>query len=60
MDEALEDLCTICVYADECRLLKVFPVMDCKEFNDGYEGPEYFDADAVREWREKVLYRRTT
>jgi hypothetical protein len=56
MNDYMEDLCSICQYADECTLPKVFPVMECAEFDDGYDGPEYYDADAVREWRDRVLY----
>ena len=47
------NLCDVCVLNDECQLMAAFP--DCEGFRDGYEGPEYPDGDAYREWR-RVVY----
>ncbi len=42
-------LCNDCILVDECPYAKEFPVLDCDFFDDGYDGPEYYDGDAWRE-----------
>lgn len=47
-------LCNVCIFQEECS--GEYPVLDCLDFDDGYEGPEYPDGDAYREYRRAELF----
>jgi len=47
-------LCDVCIHIDECPNAGVH-VIGCDLFDDGYEGPEYPDGDAWREWLNATL-----
>ena len=49
-------LCQACKLSDECPLAKMFPILDCQDFDDGYRGPEYPDGDAYWEYRGAELF----
>ena len=53
--EPIVHLCDVCIHIDECSGAAEFPVWDCEFFDDGYEGPEYYDGDAWREWQAATL-----
>lgn len=46
----LISVCAACRLLPECKEGQAFPVWGCADFDDGYEGPEYPDADSWREW----------
>jgi len=43
-------LCNVCIFQDECLGVAEYPVLNCVDFDDGYDGPEYPDGDAYREY----------
>jgi len=50
-------LCDSCIFQDECGgELARYPIQDCANFDDGYDGPEYPDGDAYREYRMAELF----
>lgn len=49
-------VCAACKNLDGCALGQTFPVMGCKDWADGYEGPTYPDGDAYREIEMVVIY----
>ena len=48
-------LCVVCIFNEECPTTE-YPVLNCVDFDDGYEGPEYPDGDAYREYRNAELF----
>ena len=52
---ALVHLCEACIFSEECPGATEYPVLNCVDFDDGYEGPEYPDGDAYREWLQVTL-----
>jgi hypothetical protein len=54
----MEHLCDNCIFSGECSGDAEYPVLDCIDFDDGYEGPEYPDGDAYREYMNVSLFRR--
>jgi hypothetical protein len=34
-------LCEECIWAEGCVLTDAFPVWECSEFDDDYDGPDY-------------------
>jgi len=50
------NLCDKCVWSDECVLTATFPVIECAEFDDGYEGPEYPDDSTATAWQWEVRH----
>lgn len=43
-------LCDVCILRDSCPVVE-FPVWDCGDFDDGYEGPEYPDGGGKELWQ---------
>ena len=55
LEETLH-LCHTCIHKDTCEEVREYPILDCPDFVDEYEGPEYYDGDAWREYMNVSLF----
>lgn len=53
------NLCDVCILSEDCPLAAAFPALGCPDWDDGYRGSTYFDADAWLEWK-RATYDEST